>query len=115
MEPLGKNAEKIGENGTLWAVSSMSPCVNGLLRGQIRKKNGKNSTYPDIGFPLDTHQVSRVDIFLMYWLTVAAHVALLLKVSASSIRILTLTWDKSRHTNPHSLSFVIFRSSEFEK
>lgn len=39
----GKNAEKIGENGTLWAVSSMSPCVNGLLRGQIRKKNGKNS------------------------------------------------------------------------
>merc|ERR1712039_1121565 len=37
---VGKNAEKIGENGVLWAVSSMTPCVNGFLRGQIRKKNG---------------------------------------------------------------------------
>merc|ERR1712086_950402 len=37
---VGKNAEKIGENGVLWAVSSMTPCTNGLLRGQIRKKNG---------------------------------------------------------------------------
>merc|ERR1712227_770480 len=42
---VGKNAEKIGENGTLWAVSSMSPCVNGLLRGQIRKKNGIEGRY----------------------------------------------------------------------
>ena len=40
----GKNAEKIGENGVLWAVSSMTPCTNGLLRGQIRKKNGESST-----------------------------------------------------------------------
>ena len=79
----GKNAEKIGENGTLWAVSSMSPCVNGLLRGQIRKKNGKNSIKLDIGFHLATHKVLRVDIFLMYWLTAAAHVAPLLKVSAT--------------------------------
>ena len=36
----GKNAEAIGENGTLWALSTMAPCSRAFLRAQIRKKEG---------------------------------------------------------------------------
>ena len=37
---VGKNAEAIGEDPVLWAMSSFSPVTNSLLRSQIRKKNG---------------------------------------------------------------------------
>jgi len=37
---VGKNAEAIGEDGTLWALSAWSCCTNSLLRNQIRKKQG---------------------------------------------------------------------------
>ena len=37
---IGKNAEAIGENPTLWALTSFSPVTNALLRNQIRKKQG---------------------------------------------------------------------------
>ena len=37
---LGKNAEAIGENGTLWALSIAAPCTRAFLRSQIRKKEG---------------------------------------------------------------------------
>lgn len=36
----GKNAEAIGEDGTLWALSAWSCCTNSLLRSNIRKKQG---------------------------------------------------------------------------
>ena len=39
-QKIGKNAESLGENPVLWAISSMSPCGAGLLRSQIRKKHG---------------------------------------------------------------------------
>ena len=34
---VGKNAESVGENPALWALSSCSPCVTSLLRNKIRK------------------------------------------------------------------------------
>merc|ERR1712235_138316 len=37
---VGKNAEAIGEDGTLWALSAWSCCTNSLLRTNIRKKQG---------------------------------------------------------------------------
>ena len=36
----GKNAEAVGENGTLWALSTFSPCSRAFLRAQIRKNQG---------------------------------------------------------------------------
>merc|ERR1712147_327328 len=42
---VGKNAEAIGEDATLWALSSWSPVPNSLLRSQIRKKNGIEGRY----------------------------------------------------------------------
>ena len=38
---VGKNAEAIGENPVLWALTSFSPVTNALLRNTIRKEKGK--------------------------------------------------------------------------
>ena len=42
---IGKNAEAIGENGTLWALSIAAPCTRAFLRSQIRKKEGIDGSY----------------------------------------------------------------------
>ena len=34
----GKNAEAIGEDKLLWAMSTLTPCSRAFLRSQIRKK-----------------------------------------------------------------------------
>ena len=44
----GKNAEAIGEDGTLWALSAWSCCTNSLLRSNIRKKQGNTPYIGDV-------------------------------------------------------------------
>lgn len=71
----GKNAEAIGENGTLWALSTFTPCSRAFLRAQIRKNQGIDGETFIILDWLEKHLFKKAICSWISWRIAAAHAA----------------------------------------